>query len=66
MMDLLRVTFLRGTALGGVGNDANPGDVKEIPAPQARAYILCGRARLVPAAEKSEEQARKPKAKKAP
>lgn len=44
------VKFLRGTALGGIGNDAAPGDVMELPDPQARAYLLAGRVIQVPAA----------------
>lgn len=44
------VKFLRGTALGGIGNDAAPGDVLELPDPQARAYLLAGRVIQVPAA----------------
>ena len=43
------VQFIRGTALGGIGNDAGPGDVRELPDPQARAYLLAGRAIQVPA-----------------
>ncbi|MBP7582297.1 MAG: hypothetical protein KA757_14935 [Vogesella sp.] len=38
------VQFIRGTALGGIGNDAAPGDVRELPDPQARAYLLAARA----------------------
>lgn len=44
------VKFIRGTALGGIGNDAAPGDVMELPDPQARAYLLAGRVIEVPAA----------------
>ena len=44
------VQFLRGTALGGIGNDAAPGDVIELPDPQARAYLLAGRAIQAPSA----------------
>lgn len=40
----MRVRFLRGTALGGVGNDAHPGDERDLPAPQAHALIAAGRA----------------------
>ena len=43
------VQFIRGTALGGIGNDAAPGDVRELPDPQARAYLLAARAVQVPA-----------------
>lgn len=40
----MRVKFIRGTALGGIGNDAEPGDVIDLPDPQARAYLIAGRA----------------------
>lgn len=40
----MRVRFLRGTALGGVGNDAHPGDERDLPDAQARALIAAGRA----------------------
>lgn len=40
----MRVRFLRGTALGGVGNDAHPGDERNLPEPQAQAFIAAGRA----------------------
>lgn len=43
----MRVQFLRGTALGGVGNDAHPGDERDLPEWQARQYIAAGRARMV-------------------
>jgi len=42
----MRVQFLRGTALGGIGNDAYPGDVRDLPEWQARQYIATGRARM--------------------
>lgn len=45
----MRVRFLRGTALGGVGNDAHPGDERDLPAPQATAFIAAGRAVAVAA-----------------
>lgn len=51
----LRVRFLRGTALGGVGNDAFPGDERELPAAQATAFVAAGRAVLV-AAQEAEDQ----------
>ena len=40
----MRVRFIRGTALGGIGNDAAPGDVRDLPDQQARAYLVAGRA----------------------
>jgi hypothetical protein len=40
----VRVRFLRGTALGGVGNDAAPGDVRELPTAAAELLIAAGRA----------------------
>lgn len=40
----MRVRFLRGTALGGVGNDAHPGDERDLPDAQARLLIAAGRA----------------------
>lgn len=43
-----RVRFLRGTALGGIGNDAFPGDERDLPEWQAANYIAAGRAVLVP------------------
>lgn len=45
------VKFLRGTALGGVGNDAAPGDTRDLPDQQARAYLVAGRAVQVSAQE---------------
>lgn len=45
----MRVQFIRGTALGGIGNDASPGDVRDLPEQQARAYLIAGRAVQVPA-----------------
>jgi hypothetical protein len=45
----MRVQFIRGTALGGIGNDASPGDVRDLPDQQARAYLIAGRAVQVPA-----------------
>lgn len=38
------VKFTRGTALGGVGNDAHPGDVRELPEAQAMRFVADGRA----------------------
>lgn len=54
------VQFLRGTALGGIGNDAVPGDVIELPDPQARAYLLAGRVIQVPATAPSAPAAAEP------
>lgn len=45
----MRVQFIRGTALGGIGNDVIPGDVRDLPDQQARAYLIAGRAVQVPA-----------------
>lgn len=53
----MRVRFLRGTALGGVGNDAHPGDERELTAPQAQALIAAGRAVEVPTASSPLQQA---------
>jgi hypothetical protein len=41
---IMRVRFLRGTALGGIGNDATPGDERDVPDAQARQLIGAGRA----------------------
>jgi hypothetical protein len=43
-MTMARVLFLRGTALGGVGNDAYPGDIRDLPDVQASLYVAQGRA----------------------
>lgn len=40
----MKITFTRGTALGGVGNDAHPGDVRDLPDSQAKQLIAQGRA----------------------
>jgi hypothetical protein len=40
----MKVTFLRGTALGGIGNDAYPGDVRDLPDARALSLIAQGRA----------------------
>lgn len=45
----MRVRFLRGTALGGIGNDAAPGDERDLPDAQATVLIAIGRAVAVPA-----------------
>lgn len=60
------IKFTRGTALGGVGNDAEPGAVCDLPAAQAQALIQQGRACAVPAQTSNQpdpEPPRKPKAK---
>jgi hypothetical protein len=44
---MTRVRFLRGTALGGVGNDAAPGDERDLPHTQAAALVATHRAVLV-------------------
>jgi hypothetical protein len=41
---MIRVRFLRGTALGGIGNDAYPGDERDLSDTQAAHYIASGRA----------------------
>lgn len=43
-MTMANVRFLRGTALGGVGNDAAPGDVRDLPDAVASAFVAAGRA----------------------
>lgn len=40
----MKITFTRGTCLGGVGNDAYPGDVRDLPDGQAKQLIAAGRA----------------------
>lgn len=63
------IKFTRGTALGGSGNDAEPGDVCELPTAQALALIQQGRACAVAApapssdAEPAADTPRKPKPK---
>ncbi len=60
----MRVKFIRGTALGGIGNDAVPGDVRDLPDQPARAYLIAGRAVQVPAeaaAPPATDPARPPK-----
>lgn len=52
---MTRVRFLRGTALGGVGNDAYPGEERDLPDTQAAIYIATGRAIAVPPAPTSTE-----------
>ncbi len=46
---LQRVVITRGTCLGGVGNDAYPGQLLELPAAQAAALVAAGRAAPAPA-----------------
>jgi hypothetical protein len=46
-MTAMRVRFIRGTALGGEGNDAHPGDVRDLPEAQARHCVALGRAEPV-------------------
>ena len=43
----MRVRFIRGTSLGGVNNDAHPGDVRDLPDNQAAAFVAAGRAVVV-------------------
>lgn len=45
----MRVRFLRGTALGGVGNDAYPGDELDLPGALAASLVASGRAIELPA-----------------
>jgi len=45
----MRVRFIRGTALGGIGNDAHPGDERDLPEGQAKSLISGGRAVVAPA-----------------
>lgn len=57
----MKITFTRGTCLGGVDNDAYPGDVRDLPDAQAKQLIAAGRAvaggKLKdPAAKKQEPQ----------
>ena len=40
----MKITFTRGTALGGTGNDAYPGDVHNLPDTIAQRLIVQGRA----------------------
>lgn len=62
----MKVTFIRGTALGGIGNDALPGDVRELPESQANALIRSGRAVAGGALKKSSAKAEKPAPEAAP
>jgi hypothetical protein len=40
----MKITFTRGTALGGIGNDCYPGDVRDLPDAKAQSLIVQGRA----------------------
>ena len=44
---MIRVRFVRGTALGGIGNDAYPGDERDLPDPEAMRLVTAGRAVLL-------------------
>jgi len=46
----MRIRFTRGTALGGVGNDAQPGDERDLPDLRAIPLVNQGRAVIVEAA----------------
>lgn len=48
---MMRIKFLRGTGLGGIGNDAQPGDVRELDDGLARSLIAAGRAEPAPDAD---------------
>lgn len=61
----MKITFIRGTALGGIGNDAHPGDVRDLPEQQANALIRSGRA-VAGALKKSTAKAGLPAGKPAP
>jgi hypothetical protein len=62
---MIEVEILRGTSLGGIGNDVYPGDRVSLPEPQAQALIAAGRARLAatpkPAQDKPATRPRKAK-----
>lgn len=62
----MNVTFIRGTALGGVGNDANPGDVRNLPDQQANDLIRKGRAVAGGTMKKTNAKAEKPAAESTP
>jgi len=62
----MRVKFIRGTALGGIGNDAEPGDVLDLPDPQARAYLIAGRAVTAPPAPQADPAPEAPSKPKLP
>lgn len=57
------VRFLRGTALGGIGNDVTPGQVVTLPDDQAAVFIRAGRAVAVTEAEEPKPAKPKPKSK---
>lgn len=54
----MKVTFIRGTGLGGVNNDAFPGDVRDLPEAQAKQLIAAGRA--VAGGEIKKQSSKKP------
>jgi hypothetical protein len=58
---MIEVDILRGTALGGIGNDVHPGDRISLPDAQAQALIAAGRARLAPAPAQDKPRPRKAK-----
>ena len=43
-MMMVTIRFIRGTALGGIGNDAAPGDVRTLPEAEAIRLVSSGRA----------------------
>ena len=63
----MRVRFLRGTALGGIGHDAAPGDEIDLPDTQAAQLVAMGRAVAIAAAPVAavEATAPQPKTRKA-
>lgn len=62
----MKITFIRGTGLGGIGNDAFPGDVRDLPDAQAKQLIAQGRAVAVAGAVKAAAPAKKSSAPAAP
>jgi hypothetical protein len=44
---MARIRFIRGTALGGIGNDVAPGDERDLPDGEAHRFVLAGRAVLL-------------------
>jgi hypothetical protein len=60
----MKITFTRGTALGGIGNDCYPGDVRDLPDAQAQSLIAQGRA--VAGDSSPKKPSAKPAAKAAP
>lgn len=51
------VRFIRGTALGGVGNDAKPGDLRELTEAQALRFMAEGRALVAATTDTAESTA---------